>query len=364
MTRARVRRRRRTDEPAHDDRLRPAPLRRGGVRDADGAARAARARCARAGYTEHGHPHAVSRSTGWRRRSGSSGRRSRPSFCAAAIAGGVRRLRDDVLHERGRLADQRRQPAAAQRRPPNIPITFELTVLLGGALVFFGFFALAGCRSPITRCSSRRTSARLLDAFFLSVELPAGDDARARASDVRTRWARRRCKSSRSRSDEPRAFCCAGARRWPPCSCADGVACDENILDPMADRQPQGEPLPARATSSRTAWRCRRRPRALSRASGSRSTPRYDRPRGRRTDPDERRAAARVREDGPVPVTRKLLALGRKRYDITCAHLPRAARRRRQHRRPPDVAAPAAVAAPYTRGRPATSTRSRPRASG
>ena len=51
----------------------------------------------------------------------------------------------------------------------------------------------------------------------------------------------------------------------------------------------------------------------------------------------------------PMPVTRKLLDLGRKRYDITCAHLPRPARRRGQHRRAPDVAAPAAVAAPLRR---------------
>ena len=86
----------------------------------------------------------------------------RPKIPTHRPRGGDRRraprLRDDLLHERGRLADQHRQPAAA-RPPAFIPITFELAVLLGG---FVGLLRLSSrcssCPSPTTRCSSRRTS--------------------------------------------------------------------------------------------------------------------------------------------------------------------------------------------------------------
>lgn len=70
--------------------------------------------------------------------------------------------------------------------PANIPITFELAVLLGGGSSFLGFFALSRLPQPyhpifeseeFTRCS--------VDAFFLSVELPAGTDADRAMADVR-----------------------------------------------------------------------------------------------------------------------------------------------------------------------------------
>jgi hypothetical protein len=70
--------------------------------------------------------------------------------------------------------------------PANIPITFELAVLLGGGSSFLGFFALARLPQPyhpifeseeFNRCS--------VDAFFLSIELPAGTDADRATADVR-----------------------------------------------------------------------------------------------------------------------------------------------------------------------------------
>jgi hypothetical protein len=82
-------------------------------------------------------------------------------------------------------------PINVANRPPhspptNIPITFELAVLLAGSSSFFGFFALAGLPKPyhpvfeaemITRAS--------IDAFFLSVELPAGQSPDDVVRDVR-----------------------------------------------------------------------------------------------------------------------------------------------------------------------------------
>lgn len=70
--------------------------------------------------------------------------------------------------------------------PANIPITFELAVLLGGGSAFIGFFALSRLPQPyhpifeseqFTRCS--------IDAFFLSVELPPGTDDDRALADVK-----------------------------------------------------------------------------------------------------------------------------------------------------------------------------------
>jgi hypothetical protein len=70
--------------------------------------------------------------------------------------------------------------------PPNIPITFELAVLLGGSSAFFGFFALFKFPEPYHPVFEsegfRRAS---IDSFFLSVELPAGADAGAVSADLR-----------------------------------------------------------------------------------------------------------------------------------------------------------------------------------
>lgn len=83
--------------------------------------------------------------------------------------------------------------------PANIPITFELAVLLGGSSAFFGLFALLKFPEPYHPVFESATFHRAsIDAFFVSVELPLGradtaqlqavaDDLRALgAIDVRT----------------------------------------------------------------------------------------------------------------------------------------------------------------------------------
>lgn len=70
--------------------------------------------------------------------------------------------------------------------PANIPITFELAVLLGGGSAFMGFFALAKLPQPYHPVfESEQFSRASIDAFFLSVELPAGADADRAISDVK-----------------------------------------------------------------------------------------------------------------------------------------------------------------------------------
>ena len=82
-------------------------------------------------------------------------------------------------------------PINVANRPPhsppaNIPITFELAVLLGGTSAFFGLFALLRFPEPYHPLfeaeSFRRAS---IDGFFLSVELPPGADPKLVASDLR-----------------------------------------------------------------------------------------------------------------------------------------------------------------------------------
>jgi len=83
-------------------------------------------------------------------------------------------------------------PINVANRPPhsppaNIPITFELAVLLGGTSAFFGLFALIKFPEPyhpvFEAPSFRRAS---IDAFFLSVELPKGANPAEAAADLRT----------------------------------------------------------------------------------------------------------------------------------------------------------------------------------
>jgi hypothetical protein len=70
--------------------------------------------------------------------------------------------------------------------PANIPITFELAVLLGGGSAFMGFFALAKLPQPYHPVfESEQFSRASIDAFFLSVELPAGADTDRAISDVK-----------------------------------------------------------------------------------------------------------------------------------------------------------------------------------
>jgi hypothetical protein len=57
--------------------------------------------------------------------------------------------------------------------PANIPITFELAILLAGGSSFFGFFTLAGLPKPYHPVFESEDFARAaVDAYFLSVELP------------------------------------------------------------------------------------------------------------------------------------------------------------------------------------------------
>jgi hypothetical protein len=62
--------------------------------------------------------------------------------------------------------------------PANIPITFELAILLAGGSSFFGFFTLAKLPRPYHPIFESENFTRAsIDAFFLSVELPEDGDA-------------------------------------------------------------------------------------------------------------------------------------------------------------------------------------------
>jgi hypothetical protein len=70
--------------------------------------------------------------------------------------------------------------------PANIPITFELAVLLAGTSSFFGFFTLARLPKPYHPVFESEAFTRAsIDSYFLSVELPAGADANQALADVR-----------------------------------------------------------------------------------------------------------------------------------------------------------------------------------
>src|SRR6476469_1236806 len=70
--------------------------------------------------------------------------------------------------------------------PANIPITFELAVLLGGGSAFLGFFALSRLPQPYHPIFESNEFLRAsIDSFFLSIELPPGTDAERALADVR-----------------------------------------------------------------------------------------------------------------------------------------------------------------------------------
>ena len=97
--------------------------------------------------------------------------------------------------------------------------------------------------------------------------------------------------------------------------------CDENILDPMADSQPKAKPykesafyddgLAMRAPPDGTVPRERSRLDVLFTAGHARQTGPY----AFNAEPVDPGYATTI----PLPVNMKLLALGRKRFDITCA---------------------------------------------
>ncbi len=70
--------------------------------------------------------------------------------------------------------------------PANIPITFELAVLLAGSSSFFGFFTLARLPQPYHPIfASENFLKASIDGFFLSVEVAPGVDPSKAAEDVR-----------------------------------------------------------------------------------------------------------------------------------------------------------------------------------
>ncbi len=74
----------------------------------------------------------------------------------------------------------------AHSPPTNLPITFELAVLLGGSSSFFGFFALAGLPKPYHPVFEADFFSRAsIDGFFLSVEVPEGGSVDKVAADVK-----------------------------------------------------------------------------------------------------------------------------------------------------------------------------------
>jgi hypothetical protein len=82
-------------------------------------------------------------------------------------------------------------PINVANRPPHsapafIPITFESMVLLGGTTSFFGLFALLRLPQPYHPVFEWESFTRAaVDGFFLSVEVPAGDDPSDVANDAR-----------------------------------------------------------------------------------------------------------------------------------------------------------------------------------
>ena len=162
----------------------------GRVRRPASAAGGDRARCAR-GAQEPGHPHAV---PGPRHRGGAGTqaaedpdhrpvRRRSPGACIAYSM--------IVLHEHDRLADQHRQPAAPQ--PARVhPHHLRAGGAAGRRVVLLRFLAPgASCPSPYHPVFESGDFARAsIDAFFLSVEVAAGDDP-ATSPTTRARGRRR-----------------------------------------------------------------------------------------------------------------------------------------------------------------------------
>jgi hypothetical protein len=82
-------------------------------------------------------------------------------------------------------------PINVANRPPhspptNVPITFELAVLLAGTSSFFGFFTLARLPRPYHPVfESENMNRASIDAFFLSIELPHGETPDKAIADAR-----------------------------------------------------------------------------------------------------------------------------------------------------------------------------------
>jgi hypothetical protein len=71
--------------------------------------------------------------------------------------------------------------------PANIPITFELAVLLAGGSSFLGFFTLARLPKPYHPVFESEEFRRAsIDAFFLSIEVPPGVSPDKAVSDARS----------------------------------------------------------------------------------------------------------------------------------------------------------------------------------
>jgi hypothetical protein len=82
-------------------------------------------------------------------------------------------------------------PINVANRPPHsppafIPITFELMVLLGGTTAFFGLMALLGLPKPYHPVFEWESFTRAaIDGFFLSIEVPTGQETSDVANDAR-----------------------------------------------------------------------------------------------------------------------------------------------------------------------------------
>ena len=207
--------------------------------------------------------------------------------------GRVHRVRADLLLQRDRLAAQHRQPAAARpaRQHPD-------HLRAGGAAGrrrrrSWGSSRWRSCRSPTTRSSSPRSSrARRSTRSSCRSSCRPAPTSNARCADVRAAGAtvgrdRRGVRAMTGACSTLLARRCARAR------CPRRPACDENILDPMADSQPKAnryqeskffdDGLAMQAPPEGTVPRER-----ITLNAGP-----DDRPRGRRPDPD--RTASRCR---------------------------------------------------------------------
>ena len=227
-----------------------------------------------------------------------------------------------------------------------IPITFELAVLLAGGSSFFGFFTLAGLPRPYHPVFESEEFRRAsIGAFFLSVELPVGTDTDRAIADARAAGAsavelvagvgamtpRDRRRRAGARAARPRRPATRrSSTRWRTASRRPTATRRAQFYaDGLSMQAPPEGTVPRERITLNPRLTTGREPDGLMQPNGE-MLPHYV-----TTIPCRSRASCST--------------LGRKRFDITCAHLPRPARRRRQHRRAPDVAAPAAVAAPLRR---------------
>ena len=213
----------------HDEqRLRSAPLRARAVR---GLGRAARrdAQGARGRAQEPRHAHAV---PGPRARGGAGPRprrRSRRIVLLRRDRRRLHRLRDDLLHERDRLPDQRRATGRRTARRPTSRSPSSWRCCWAAPRRSSGSSRWPGLPKPYHPVFEVGGLPRAsIDGFFLSVEVPEGGDVDKVAADVRGAGARRGRDRRRSRSDEVGAA--MRLRCLALCRCAaaaSAAACDE-----------------------------------------------------------------------------------------------------------------------------------------